>query len=688
MKRIVLMLPLLAGVAGVSSADEFTFGRPIKAVLARNLTSGVAIGDANGDGRMDLAVTENSDESSALALYLQQSDGTLAPGISIALPVKSSSLPVSFIDLDHDGPQEMIVGHGYDQLLVLRYSNGALASTSQALPAGCAYIATGDIDGDGNVDVVCHDIQVSASILFGDGSGGFRSKTLWQTPAGTWASDLKSVRLADVTGDGRTDLLLTSSVVNGFFVFQNNGLGGFWQGAWAYPHPWSPSGVWPAALDVLDVDGDGVDEVVTASPDNQPDARLNVYRRNARGFLTLAQRLPIHDSTTALLTADLDRDGDKELLGAHLDFHAVTVMGANGAELAAQARYELPGFTTLPWWHPSQFGTAKGLAVGDLNGDGCSDLAAATKAGITLLYGCRPYTSSLPVSDFDGDGVSDLFWRYEAASHSEFWMWAENSYPCTYHNDCVPLFVPSWQAQSFGDFDGDGNSDVFWRDRKTGENAVAFAAAFRRALPTVASQTWQVVGAGDFDGDDRSDLLWRNFATGANAIWRSADLATPMSVNTVADLAWKIQAVGDFNGDGKSDVFWRNVKTGANVYWKSANATTQQGVTGVSNLDWKVVGVGDFNGDRRDDIVWRNGRTGANAIWLSANGSTQKAVSTVTNLDWQVGAVGDYDGDGFSDLMWRNLRTGANVIWRSGNGAATQAVDSSDPVMQLMPVQR
>jgi hypothetical protein len=35
-----------------------------------------------------------------------------------------------------------------------------------------------------------------------------------------------------------------------------------------------------------------------------------------------------------------------------------------------------------------------------------------------------------------------------------------------------------------------------------------------------------VVGTGDFDGDGKSDLLWRNSATGTNTIWRSANSAT------------------------------------------------------------------------------------------------------------------------------------------------------------------
>lgn len=93
----------------------------------------------------------------------------------------------------------------------------------------------------------------------------------------------------------------------------------------------------------------------------------------------------------------------------------------------------------------------------------------------------------------------------------------------------------------------------------------------------------------DFDGDGRSDIPWRNAATGSDAIWKSANASTPRAVAAVADLAWTIAGLGDFDGDGNFDVLWRNTSTGADAIWKSANSATPQAVTSVTNQAWTVV---------------------------------------------------------------------------------------------------
>ncbi len=212
------------------------------------------------------------------------------------------------------------------------------------------------------------------------------------------------------------------------------------------------------------------------------------------------------------------------------------------------------------------------------------------------------------------------------------------------------------------DFNGDGRSDIFWRNGSSGGNAVWFSAssATQQALPAVPT-AWRVVGLGDYNGDARADLLWRNFSTGANAMWRSANSATPQSVSAVGNLSWAVVGSGDYNGDGRADVLWRNGSRGANAIWLSANTATQQALIAVPTA-WRVVGSGDYNGDRRADILWRNFATGANAIWRSGNLATPQTMTGVGNLSWAVVGSGDYNGDGRADILWRNGSSGANAL--------------------------
>jgi len=144
------------------------------------------------------------------------------------------------------------------------------------------------------------------------------------------------------------------------------------------------------------------------------------------------------------------------------------------------------------------------------------------------------------------------------------------------------------------------------------------------------------VGIGDFDGDGHSDVFWRNEATGANAIWRSGISSQQITTRAVTDSDWHVVGIGDFDGDGKSDVFWRNTSTGGDIIWRSANASTQMAVTGVTSQAWQVAQVGDFNGDGRADVFWRNNATGANTIWKSAASSQQQPTTGVTNLAWKI----------------------------------------------------
>jgi plastocyanin len=139
----------------------------------------------------------------------------------------------------------------------------------------------------------------------------------------------------------------------------------------------------------------------------------------------------------------------------------------------------------------------------------------------------------------------------------------------------------------------------------------------------------------DFNGDGRSDVLWRNGSTGANSIWLSANSATKQAVASLLDPAWTVAGSGDYNGDGRADILWRNVTTGADSIWLSANSATKQAVATVADQSWKVAGSGDYTGDGRADVLWRNGTTGANSLWPSAN-QAMKQVLTAQPVAWSV----------------------------------------------------
>ena len=73
----------------------------------------------------------------------------------------------------------------------------------------------------------------------------------------------------------------------------------------------------------------------------------------------------------------------------------------------------------------------------------------------------------------------------------------------------------------------------------------------------------------DFNGDGASDLFWRNTSSGSNAIWLSGSSASQPAIGGVPDQSWHVVGVGDFDADGAADVFWRNMTSGQKAIWHS-----------------------------------------------------------------------------------------------------------------------
>jgi hypothetical protein len=299
--------------------------------------------------------------------------------------------------------------------------------------------------------------------------------------------------------------------------------------------------------------------------------------------------------------------------------------------------------------------------------DDVADNVRALEQTMPLIAAFR--TARVPM-DFNGDGASDVMWRNTTDGRNTIWRSANSAT----EQAVATLKDQGWKVAGSGDFDGDGNADVFWRNSRDGRNSIWFSGSSSTAIAVtgVTSQAWRIVGVGDFNADSKADVLWRNAGDGRNVIWLSGNPSTQRATTAVTDQAWTVAGVGDFNADGASDIFWRNTRDGRNVVWLSGNSGTPLAATGVTSQAWKVSGVGDFNADGNADLFWRNTSNGRNTIWLSVDASATLAVTGVTIQAWQVAGVGDYNADGRSDLLWRNGSDGRNAIWLSGISAVQQ----------------
>jgi hypothetical protein len=99
--------------------------------------------------------------------------------------------------------------------------------------------------------------------------------------------------------------------------------------------------------------------------------------------------------------------------------------------------------------------------------------------------------------------------------------------------------------------------------------------------------TWTVAGTGDFDGDGMSDIVWRD-SSGNTAVWlmNGANIAMAGGLGNIA--AWSIVQIGDYNGDGMSDLLWRDGNGNTAMWFMNGVTIATTGSVGNIPPVWNV----------------------------------------------------------------------------------------------------
>ncbi|MBL8256959.1 MAG: VCBS repeat-containing protein [Pseudoxanthomonas mexicana] len=319
----------------------------------------------------------------------------------------------------------------------------------------------------------------------------------------------------------------------------------------------------------------------------------------------------------------------------------------------------------------STCGAAGNLACGVANSE---DNARSLNQTIPLVAQFRATIVPLgkAANDFNGDGRSEILWRNNQSGVNHVWR-LEGRLQTAWSQVYVEA-DQAWKVINSGDFNGDGKADVLWRHSGTGRLYIQHMDGYATlvtsgAVESLADLAWEVGSVADFDGNGTADILWRNVNDGRVTLWTINGRAVTGATQIYQErqLGWKIVGSGDFNGDGYPDAFWRNTATGENfiLFMQGTSVALGSGtITRVSEQQWQIVAIRDFNGDGRDDIYWRNSSSGQNALWIM-NGlqvATLSYVYSEPNTAWKIVNSGDYNGDGRADLFWRNTTTGHNFV--------------------------
>jgi hypothetical protein len=275
------------------------------------------------------------------------------------------------------------------------------------------------------------------------------------------------------------------------------------------------------------------------------------------------------------------------------------------------------------------------------------------------------------VRDYNGDGYVDLLWRNSATGDAGVWL-LDALFRDTGSRIGLARVMTArldWAPTLFGDFDGDGTTDIVWRNDTTGETALWLIVDGDQAQGTIAMTDgqWRATHIADTDGDGKSDLVWRNTLTGETWMWLMNGLTFHAGGALMFDASWQVEHTGDFDGDGRADLVWRNTVTGATAIWLMDGLRMRAGSIVQTRADWKVVLVADLNGDDKDDLVWHNAGTGQSAVYLMDG--TTRLDGALLSSSGVPSAAADFDADGKNDLLFatpaglqRYRMDGLNVI--------------------------
>ena len=542
------------------------FGAPQRFPTGNN-PHGTAVGDFNGDGKTDLAV------SGGRASILL-GDGAGSFGAPTHFNTAYSSYTVAAADFDGDGKTDLVFGHVFFDQITAVFGTGTGAFTNRLdINTGkdARFVSTGDFNRDGKADILAANRESDdVSVLTGDGAGHFGAPSAFvagygpiDVAAGDFngdgETDLATVNIfgssisvllgkgggafaaassvgglprygsqlvvtGDFNADGKQDVAGTSHLNNEVWVMPGDGAGGF--GARVS----TPTLNQTYFMVSGHLDGDGKPDLVTIELTNGNEGHIAVYLANGDGTFRRQSSLLVGTSLSRLVVADFNNDGKKDVAASNNSHAKVSVLLGDGAG----------GLSA-----PNTFNAGSGpteLVAADFNNDGKTDLAVTNNfsgnVSVLLGDGAGGFAPALSVTlggspltvtagDFNSDGKQDL----AVVKHSPDELVILNGIGNGSFEERARLYAgfQPWGVGS-GDYNGDGAIDLVVatvRDDVVtlfqGDGAGSFAGPFKfyaGGSPVMTSNA-------DFDGDGRVDLvvgaltvvsLLNTFGTGAPTV--------------------------------------------------------------------------------------------------------------------------------------------------------------------------
>ena len=605
-----------------SFSQSFRFNRAD--VSLGTYPGGVAVGDFNRDGRLDVAVADGTEQN--VTILLGQPNGTFLKGQTFTV---ASAGTVVAGDFNGDGKLDLAVTN-WGEFSVSIFLGDGTGKFGKALTSSVAsyasLMAIGDFNKDGKLDIAVSDNTTNTmSVLLGKGDGTFEPYAAYTTPSTTIG-----IVAADLNRDGKIDLAIADTWGNDVYIMLGNGDGTFQAGT-SYA-----AGDVPVRLAVGDFNGDGIPDLAVSDGPDCGCAYMSILLGNGDGSFQPPSTIA-SEGYGPVIAGDFNHDNKLDLAVAEAGVVSIFLGNGDG--------------TFKPNVDYGSNGTPVALGMGDFNLDGRIDLVVANFNGNN--------TTNVSTILGNGDGTFANTTTYQTGSH--------------------PVGVVS------ADFNGDGKPDlatVNTYDNSvsvllgTGNGKFGTAASY-----TVSSGQYGAIASADFNGDHRPDIATVNYSTGKVSILLNQGNGTFSAYKDYAAGSNAESVVaGDFNNDGKMDLVVGNAGIGFSLLLGNGSGGFSSPVSFGAGVSPYSIAVGDFNGDGNLDIAAVSGSFSSNYVSVllgKGDGTFATAVNYPTGSNPIAVVAGDFNQDHKTDLAV--LAAGIDVFLGNGDGTFQNYVSYSQP---------
>jgi len=595
----------------------------------------VAVGDFDADGWPDLVVCQRAGDGSVD--WLENPDGAI--GLAWTRHEIANDLDggraVHVADLDGDGDPD-VVGASDGTMNALRwYRNGSYGSSwtsyniyDEVTFEGPRYTVAVDMDSDGDLDVVAA-AATEAEVAWFENDGSIASSTDWTKHSiGTGLTNVLWVQAVDFDADGDIDVMAPVYGAGEVRVFANDA--GVFSSSSLTMDNWMDE---PFSVAIADLNLDGRIDLAAIDYDTGTVSWWEGYGSYFVGGYEADWA--VGPGGRSLIAADLDGDGDQDLLAALQTYDDVVWI---------ENKRIHHRFMNNSWQYSGLADTVTGLGIGDLDGDGRLDVAATasnntTAADVIVWSGSGwdtitdaetdlDYTEDLALADVNGDGRLDIV---AVSSGEDTVGWWENT-GSGYSRHDISTTADAAIAVDAGDINNDGDVDI--------------------------------VVAAYLDG---AIYLYRNLG-GAGTSW-STDSWTGHAGATAV-------RIEDIDGNGLPDILFGTVGSDEVAWLKQDPVGTFTQRTVDSDFDGTGVAAADVNGDGHLDVLGANSIDDTVSWWLSSGATTptftRADLNTAFDQAWDLKGA-DLDSDGDVDLYGCARGSGCLAWWENTDGAGTMS---------------